>query len=317
MERNCKLIATIPVMTDLQKVEYIISNPYIYGVRWNTGIVTPYTEKETVEILKHFCEKYNKKLWIDLKGRQLRVIEWGNPIYSSIKVNHNVRANLPAYVLLRGERPLNLVAVKGNSLFVNPVPQHAVGKGQSVNIIGKDVEIEGYLTEEDKIYIDACKELGVRDLMLSYVESIDDIVEVKILYPDCNIVCKIESKKGLENLDDFEGFNLMAARDDLYLELCNPYNLKNAYSVRADKLNLAYNPYSMQTALQRIIHYNKDAICASKLFTSSKYDYMDFKDFEDLENMFALGYRIFMLSDEVSQFNFDLAVAGWRMFLNG
>lgn len=295
--KTCNLIATIPAMTDLKKVEYIISCPYIYGVRWNTGIVTPYSEEQTLTILKNLTRQYKKKFWVDLKGRQLRVIEWGNPCYSSIKVNHNVKAPIDSIVLLRGEKPLNLVSANGNELFVNPLPKHAVGVGQSVNILGDNVEIEGYLTEKDKVYLSLCNKLGIKDVMISFVEDIQDIIEVKLINPDCNIVCKIESKKGINNLKEFDGFNLMAARDDMYIEL--------------------ENPYYMTYGLKKIIEQDKDAICASRIFTSLEHSAkIDYSDFEDVEQMYNMGYRNFMLCDNVSNFVFDEAIRGWEVFLN-
>lgn len=292
------LIATIPALTDLKKVESIIANPFIYGVRWNTGIVSPYNEEDTLLILRNLTKQYKKRFWVDLKGRQLRVIEWGNPLYSAIKVNHNVNVELPATVLLRGERPLDLVKVDGNQLFVNPLPKHSVGAGQSVNIIGEDVEIEGYLTEKDKSYLMACKKIGINDIMTSFVEHFEDIVEIKFYLDTADIVCKIESEKGLRNLKDFEGFSLMAARDDLYLEL--------------------KNPYYMTYALKNIIEQDKNAICASRIFTSLEHSAkISYSDFEDVEQMYNMGYRYFMLCDNVSNFVFNEAIEGWKVFLNG
>lgn len=298
MKKVCNLIATIPAMTDLKKVENIISCPFIYGVRWNTGIVSPYSEKETLEILKRLTDKYKKKFWVDLKGRQLRVIEWGNPLYSTIKVNHKLSVDLPAIVCLRGEKPLQLVKVKENELYVNPLPVHAVGVGQSVNVLGKNLNIDGYLTEKDIIYLNACKELQIKDIMASFVEEFTDIAEIKMVYDDCNIVCKMESVKGCYNLSDFEGFNLMAARDDLYIEV--------------------ENPYYMYMFLNRIIRHDANAICASRIFTSLEHSSkISFSDFEDMETMYNMGYRNFMLCDNVSNYKFEDAIMGWRIFLNG
>lgn len=295
--KKCNLIATIPAMTDLIQVERIVSCPYIFGVRWNTGIVTPYSEEETLVILKKLTDKYRKKFWVDLKGRQLRVIEWGNPLYSAIKVNHDVEVKLPCKVLLRGENPLDLVKADKNTLFVNPLPKHAVGVGQSVNLLGEKVEIYGYLTEKDKIYLEFCKKLQIKDVMLSFVEGFQDIVEVKLLNADCNLVCKIESKKGIDNLEDLMGLNFMAARDDLYIELGNPYY--------------------MEYALKKIIQSDSEAICASRIFTSLEHSSnISYSDYEDLENMYHLGYTNFMLCDNVSNFVFDKAIKGWEIFLN-
>ena len=171
------------------------------------------------------------------------------------------------------------------------------GRG-TIRKCSKNLKIEGYLTEKDKIYLSVCKELGIKNIMASYVEDISDIVEIKMLNDNTDIVCKIESEKGIKNINELDGFNLMAARDDLYLELGNPY----------------YMTY----ALNRIISEDKNAICASRIFTSLEHHpTISYSDFEDLEKMYEMGYRNFMLCDNVSNYCFDKAIDGWRLFLNG
>ena len=296
--KSCKLIATIPVLTDMNNVNKVISHPYIYGARWNTGVVSPFDETETLDKLNTQCKLFHKKFWVDVKGRQLRVEEWGHPLYTSIKLNHAIEANRGAKVYLRGEQPLDLISCKGNKIFVNPIPKHAVGAGQSVNIISESLKIHGYLTYQDMRYLETCKNLHINNIMASYVQSTEDIMEIKVHQPNANIVCKIESQKGVQNLNELKGFNLMAARDDLYIELDNPYY--------------------MNYALEKIISQDSDAICASKIFTSLEHkEKIDYSDFEDLENMYRLGFRTFMLCDNICNYRFDKAMEGWKTFLNG
>lgn len=294
--KDCKLIATAPPLTDIKAIEEIVSNKYIMGIRWNSGIVTPYSEYETLNILKQITNKFNKKLWLDLKGRQLRVIEWGNPLYSSIKVNHSFVTTFPAQIVLRGEDPLNIVKVDRNEIFVHPLPKHSVGAGQSVNILAEDVQIVDYLTEKDKTYLSLCRILNIPDIMASFVESTDDISEIRTIYPESNIVCKIESKKGVEAIPTLSSNQLMAARDDLYVEVNNYYD--------------------MIKALRLIIQNDKNAICASRIFSGLKHSSKpSFSDFEDLENMYQMGYRTFMLCDNVSNYCFHNAIINWEKFL--
>ena len=302
MLKECSLIATIPNMNNLNKVEEIIKNPHVKEIRWNTGIITPFSELETLKILLDLSALYNKKLWVDIKGRQLRVTEWGAPLYSSIKLNHNVEITGSAQVILRGESPLNLISVKNNEIFVSPLPRHAVGAGQSVNIIPANttskVNINGYLTESDISYLEACKVLEIKNIMASFIERKEDIQEIKSILNECEIICKIESKKGLFELPEFAHYTLMAARDDLYIEL-------------------NHDPYKMQHALKNIIHCDPHAICASRIFTSLEHsDNISFADFEDLENNYKLGYRQFMLCDNICNYRFEKAIKGWEMFIN-
>lgn len=297
--KGCHLIATIPAMTDLDKVEHIISDHFISGVRWNTGVVSPYNEFETLQILKKLTDKYHKKFWVDLKGRQLRITEWAAPMFSCIKVNHNFSVDLPATIILRGEEPLIIEKVAGNKIFTKTIPKNCVGAGQSVNILGENLNIEGYLTDKDKDYLAACNTLGISNIMASFVEDFHDILDILEFNQSFRIVCKIESKKGVEFLAGLKGSGLgvMAARDDLYVELNN-------------------GPYTMYDALTDIINTNKNAICASRIFTSLEHSRnVALSDFSDLELMYNIGYRNFMLCDNVCNYCFDKAIKAWRIFL--
>ena len=198
---------------------------------------------------------------------------------------------------------VNLEHIKdGNKLYVDPLPMEAVGAGQSVNIIAKDIQIDGYLTEQDKEYLKFCRDLKITNIMASFVESYDDIVEIMKILPDAEIVSKIESLKGIEYISKgyFDGYlpNLMAARDDLYIQ--------------------SGQNYSMLNHLKTIIERNKKAICASRIFTSlEKSPIVDLADYADLELMYNMGYRTFMLCDNICNYRFLEAIKAWEGFING
>ena len=80
MKQDCILIATLPSLNNMEKVQRVFENPHISEVRFNTGVQTAYSIEETLEMLKKLSIKHNKKLWIDIKGRQLRVAKWADPL---------------------------------------------------------------------------------------------------------------------------------------------------------------------------------------------------------------------------------------------
>lgn len=303
MKSDCILIATLPSLNNSVKVEAIFKNECISEVRFNTGVQTPYSVEETLSILKNLSIKYNKKLWIDLKGRQLRVAKWADPLYSCIELNHKVEVKYPAQICFRNGDRVNITHIKeGNKVFVDPLPRQALGAGQSVNILASEVNIDGYLTPKDIEYLEGCKKTGIMDVMLSFVEKTEDVLQVYNNLPGANIVLKIESLKGIDYILGFKfgmkGLSLMAARDDLYIE--------------------TGQNYKMLKFLKHIISKDKNAICASKIFTSlEKRGNVDFADFADLELMYELGYRRFMLCDNVCNYSFDKAVNAWKEFVNG
>lgn len=299
MKQDCILIATLPSLNNMEKVQKVFRNSHISEVRFNTGGQTPYSIEETLDILRNLSIKYNKKLWIDIKGRQLRVTKWADPLYSCIEISHRVQVSYPALVYFRNGDRVNITHIKdGNKLFVDPLPRQALGAGQSVNILAKSIEIDGYLTEKDEQYLRACRKMDLNCIMASFVETFDDLAQILQILPNSEIVSKIESLKGMAFITQHNVTNLMAARDDLYLQ--------------------SGQNYSMLNHLKTIISRDSGAICASKIFLSlEKRETVDLADFADLELMYSMGYRKFMLCDNVCNYSFAKAIQAWEEFING
>ena len=295
MLKNCTLIATLPNLNRIDKVKEILKNQNICGARFNTGVNCLMNIPEVIYTLKELSNMYGKPIWIDIKGRQLRITKWADPSYEAIELNHNVEIVYPAKIYFRNGTSTDIVRTKGNKIIVDPIPKSAVGAGQSVNIIAKDLEILGYLTESDKEYLQSCNEIGMNNIMASFVESESDIKEIIKYLPNANITSKIESLKGIKYiLENNEEKSLMAARDDLYIESGMNANI------------LRYLKY--------IIEKDPNAICASRIFTSlERQNYIDFSDYTDLELMYSLGYRKFMLCDNICNYHFEDAIKGWEM----
>ncbi len=299
MKKDCSLIATIPSLSNMHVVGKIISHPSIAEVRFNTGTRSPYSPLKTVQMLAEKADFFKKPLWIDLKGRQLRVAVWADPLYECVELNHPIKVKLPAKMAFRNGTTVNISSVDGNKVFLMNPPREALGKGQSVNIIGNTPEIlDDYLTEQDLAYLEACKQLNVRNIMASFVENKEDLNVIEdIMGGKVNICSKIESKKGVIFAGQSWGFiRCMAARDDLYIELEGNYK-------------------EMMDALKSIIATDPKAICASRIFTSlERRDAPSFADYEDLEMMYSMGYRRFMLCDNVCNYAFDKAMKAWEVF---
>lgn len=288
----------------MEKVQRVISHPLVSEVRFNTGVQTAGSVEGTLEALNKLAKQYHKKLWIDIKGRQLRVAKWADPLYSCIELNHKVQVLYPAFAYFRNGDQVKIMHIKdGDKLFVDPLPKQALGAGQSVNILARDLEIEGYLTEKDKEYLTVCKKMEIHHIMASFVEKEEDLDAILAILPEAQIVCKIESKKGIHFISQYSIHNmrnvtaLMAARDDLYIE--------------------TEQSYKMIYHLQRIIASDRNAICASKIFLSlERREKVDFADFADLELMYRIGYRRFMLCDNICNYRFEEAMKGWREFIH-
>lgn len=276
-----EIIATLPP-PHMAQIDVVAKHELINGARFNVGARTPYSPKETLERI--LDKMKGKRLWVDLKGRQLRIVQWAVPTYGDIVLNHEIEVDLPAEIFFRGDQKSCIRNILNNKIYVEPNPPQAVGAGQAVNVHGSNLKIKGYLTEEDNEYIAAAKELGIHDYMLSFVEKEQDIKDVLSLDQEASMVAKIESLAGLafvaEEYSPYKEYvRLMAARDDLYI------------NIGEDKL-------AIFGALELIINRDPDAIVASRILESLKSsEVVSLSDLSDLRLMESMGYQRFMLSD--------------------
>jgi pyruvate kinase len=298
--KNCNLWATLPNLANMDAVEAVFCEPLITDVRFNTGSRSPMDIEETLVCLLDLAKKHNKRLWIDIKGRQLRIEQWADPRYDVITLNHKISVTYPAHIVLRNGEECEITRIKdGNQIFVKPVPKKCVGRGQSVNVLSKELQIDGYLTKNDEEYLKCCANIGCSNITASFVECYDDLKAILAIMPKANIISKIESIKGVDFISSSAPIpGLMAARDDLWIECGCDY-------------------HKMFAALQRIISVDPAAICASRIFTSLEFrPDIDWADFADLEMMYGMGYRKFMLCDNVCNYVFERAIEAWKAFIN-
>lgn len=296
--KKCNLIATLPNLNDKKSIEELLNYDEITSYRFNSGVNQLMSTKEIIDILLKIKEETKKKVWIDLKGRQLRVISWADLKYEAIELNHEISIEYPAKVIFRDNTTSEIIRCRGNKILLKDPPYHALGKGQSINIDAKNLEIKDYLTEQDKELIELSKQYELNDYMASFIEEIGDLIEILSLNKNANIIVKIESLKGLKFiLENTLRLNIMSARDDLYA------NLNSSYKT------IKY--------LKELVKKDKNAICASKIFTSLDNSlYPDLKDYEDLELMYQIGYRNFMLQDDIKGKKLQRTIECWREFIN-
>lgn len=278
---NTDAIVTIPPYAPF--IDEVIGHPIVSGVRLNTVMPIKGELVDTLGNLKELVDKEEKKLWIDLKCRQLRVKTFGVPPFTEIELTHNLEVETPVTAYFSdGRETAEVLKVDGNRLIMQEGPQRVVGPGESVNILHPSLKIDGYLTERDREYIAAAKELGLHHYMLSFVEQEEDIEAIREIDPDAEVVAKIESLKGLRYIDDqWSGSSrIMAARGDLYVEVRKPHHITRA--------------------MEYLISKDEKAIVASRIFPSFAYSLEpSCSDIGDVDNLLRMGYRSFMLGDDV------------------
>jgi pyruvate kinase len=205
------------------------------------------------------------------------------PPYTEVRISHPIRVDTPVDAFFSdGNEPVRVAAVDGDRLIFEDGPRRLVGPGESINIVHPSLQIEGTLTDTDRAYLQAMVELGLKRVMLSYVESPEDVEEVQRFLPGAEVMLKIETLSGLEFARKHRASlgQLMAARGDLYVEVLRPHRVVSA--------------------LRTIIQSDPDAVVASRIFESLTYDPVPTSaDIGDVAFLLSLGYRTYMLGDAV------------------
>lgn len=280
-----KVFATLPPLHRERLLQIVAEHPLVDSVRFNTGTRVHLNPEEALENYLRICR--GKEFWLDLKGRQLRITQWAVPGYGDIVLNHEIEVNLPAAIYFRGDEKSLVRKVNGNKIYIDPPPPKAVGAGQAINIVDPSLKIKGYFTPEDYEYLRAAKRLGIKNIMLSFVEEESEFFELSSFIPDANIIAKIESIKGLFFLQNIYPNlrvkpNLMAARDDLYI-------------------NIGEDKTEIFNALELILRKDPNAVLASRILTSlEKSTEVSLSDLSDYKLMKSYGYKSLLLSDGIS-----------------
>jgi pyruvate kinase len=274
---NVRAIVTAPPYAPF--LAEVAAHLLVCGLRLNTVMPVRGGPSEALERLV----AYEQPLWVDLKGRQLRVVGAAIPPYTEVQVSHPLRVKTPVEAFFAdGTECVRVAAVDGDRLILEDGPRRLIGPGESVNIVHPSLEIEGTLTAPDRAYLAAMQEMGLTRVMLSYVESLADVAEVQQLLPGAEVIVKIETHRGLAYAHHYGSSQgrLMAARGDLYVEVLRPHRIIGA--------------------LRDIIRADPQAIVASRLFDSlAHHPVPSSADLGDVAFLLTLGYRTFMLGDVV------------------
>lgn len=273
---SAKLVATFPPYV-AHRTE-IVKHPLVSALRFNTIMPLAESKDQVMHGLEADCRVAKKPLWIDLKGRQLRITKFAYLPYAYVELSHKIKVRTPTQIYFKDCVGEIVSVVDGNKLILADRPTRVVGAGEPVNILDSSLEIEGNLTEDDVEWIEAAKRFDVHNFMLSFAEKASDLDEIKALDPDAKIVSKIESERGLKMIEVLKlKSRLMAARDDLLI-------------------NVGYK--KIVDALMGIRRADENAIVASRILTSVEDgEKVSMGDVSDIEFMGVIGYRHFMLSD--------------------
>jgi pyruvate kinase len=272
-----RAIVTAPPYADF--LDEVAAHPLVYGLRLNTVMPVRGGPGAALDRLMNL----GSPLFVDLKGRQLRVVRAAIPPYTEIRLSHPIEVRTPVDAFFSdGREHVRIVDVEGDRIILADGPRRLVGPGESVNIPHPSLRVLGTLTETDRAYLAAMRERGLARVMLSYVEDVSDVEEVKGSLPDAETMLKIESRRGLEFARRHGAIHgqLMAGRGDLYVEVVKPHRIVSA--------------------LREIITVDPEAVAASRIFESlARHPVPESADVSDVAFLLGLGYRAFLLGDVV------------------
>lgn len=264
-----------------------IIDPRVDGIRLN-GPIT-FSLERIAEDVTNATKMKGAKLYFDVKARQIRVLQ-SIPYkdHLELKVNHKIEIkDLPKTVLFKdGTDYAKLVGVNGDILVFEGGPKFEVVPCEPVYIRPPEFVIaDNTISDYEAKRIKIAKEKGINCFMMSYVESEKDILDLREhVGKDAEIVAKIESQKGLEYvMTKFKkegNLSLMLARGDLYVELGMPHEIIGA--------------------TMDLIKKDPEAMIGSRVLHSLRiYHTPECSDFSELAWLYQLGYRRFLLCDEL------------------
>ncbi|HEY4514572.1 MAG TPA: hypothetical protein VJJ22_00210 [Candidatus Paceibacterota bacterium] len=260
------------------------------GIRLNSAMIS--NPELEVELNALRSADVQVPLFFDVKGRQLRVEEAkvvGDHL--EVDLNHPVYASPGTVVLFKAEREhaqLHHVSKGGWRLVFRPrQPESVVVAGESIHIRAADFRVLSgpQFTNVELAKIAQVKAAGFTRWFLSYVQSARDVAEFRELVgKDAEVWLKIEDQAGLEYVRrEFRkapGLTLVAARGDMYIEVAKPHDIL--------------------PALRLIIERDPEACVGSRIMLSLvRGNVPDCADFLDLAWLHDVGYRRFMICDEL------------------
>lgn len=267
------------------------SHPELAGIRMN-GLLFKACDLQGE--LSKIPKTASVPLWLDAKGRQLRVEESiSHPDHLELVLNHGIKGlDLPHPIIFKAGEDWAMVEKitdggKRLHLRADGFPKYRVKPGDSIHFRNPKMVINDSLfTSNEKEKIQLAVKMGCKNFYLSYVESQRDVDEFRELVgPFANLHLKIESKQGLEYVArEYQPLSpyvrLVCARGDLYVEVDKPHHI-----LAAQKLIIERDPL---------------AIIGSRIMLSLfKNSVPACSDINELGYLQGQGYRDFLLCDDL------------------
>jgi len=243
--KKAKIVSTLGP-SSIDKIEDLI----LAGVdvfRLNFSHANHKTHKETIKKIREIAKKLNSKTAIlqDISGPKIRIGEING--FLDLKRGDRIRLvkshpksaydltltypkiidfiELNEYVFFAdGSIRTKVVDKDSNSLTLEVKNEGVLSSNKGVNFPHSDIKISAITPKDEKDLIFGAKQ-GVDIVAISFVNSKEDILKAKEILKKANsnawVIAKIETKKGVENIDEILEVSdgVMIARGDLGIEV--------------------------------------------------------------------------------------------------
>lgn len=242
---HTKILATVgPASSSPQMLEKLI-DAGVDAFRFNFSHGTHQEHQERYNILRKISESKNRHITVvaDLQGPKLRVglfkngkalIKAGSTFVldSDETLGDETRVNLPHKEIFAAIKPKDILLLNDGNIALEVVsaePTKAVTKvltggmlsdHKGVNLPNITLPISA-LTEKDRKDLNFALELGIDWISLSFVQKIEDVIEIKNIVGDRALVMsKLEKPSAINDLEEIIKLSdgVMVARGDLGVE---------------------------------------------------------------------------------------------------
>jgi len=242
---HTKILATVgPASSSPQMLEKLI-DAGVDAFRFNFSHGTHQEHQERYNILRKISESKNRHITVvaDLQGPKLRVglfkngkalIKAGSTFVldSDETLGDETRVNLPHKEIFAAIKPKDILLLNDGNVALEVVsaePTKAVTKvltggmlsdHKGVNLPNITLPISA-LTEKDRKDLNFALELGIDWISLSFVQKIEDVIEIKNIVGDRALVMsKLEKPSAIDDLEEIIKLSdgVMVARGDLGVE---------------------------------------------------------------------------------------------------
>lgn len=245
--RRTKIVATLgPASEAPETIEKMI-NAGVDVFRFNLKHNEPEWHKEKIELVQQISHRMNRPvgILIDLQGPEIRIqtpnkepveLAAGEEVYFSADFTGKEKELvIPNQQIINELSPGTTVLIddgfmhflvdrrEGDSVVAKSIDNYKVSNRKGVNLPTVYVDVPS-LTERDKMFLEAFKDLDIAYVALSFIRTGEDINTLRNALDELNmsskIISKIETSLALHHLGEIITLSdaIMIARGDLGIE---------------------------------------------------------------------------------------------------